>query len=131
MKKIVVIEDDADVQEIYFDILSKRKYRIFPAITTDIGLRLIETEHPDLIILDMIMSNAYGKFNGMELLDYLHNHPSFSRIPVFVISNLSYQKDKLEKIGAADYLNKSKTSLDVFLRKVAYLTSSPNEKGDQ
>lgn len=118
-KTIVIIEDDSDTQEIYYDMLSQERYRIFPASSGQLGIHLAQTELPDLIILDILLP---GELNGIKVLDRLKKHAKTKTIPVLVVSNLQTDIDPIITQGAEDFLVKSQTSIDTLLSKVQKLT---------
>ena len=68
-------------------------------------LKKVKEEHPDLILLDLILPGI----NGFEILANVKENPKTSSIPVIVLSNLG-QKEEIEKginLGAIDYLIKA------------------------
>lgn len=118
MKKIVIIEDDTDVQQVYQEILAPHKYHVFPATTGQLGLQLISSEHPDLVILDIIMSES---MNGLEILKEIRRTETMKHTPVLIVTNLHSERAAAIKSGATDFLAKADTSLDVFIGKVKKL----------
>lgn len=123
MKKIVIIEDDTDIQEVYREILSKLKYHVYPTTSGSLGFQMVKTEKPDLVILDIIIPEVQTKLNGIEVLKRIRKNPALSHIPVLIISNLSSQKDEALRSGATDYMEKINISLDDFTNKVKQLTN--------
>jgi CheY-like chemotaxis protein len=68
------------------------------------ALQIAHDEHPDLILLDMILP----KMSGPEVLRHLKHEPGTAQIPVVVVSSLSEKnREKLMLEGAEDYLEKN------------------------
>jgi CRP/FNR family transcriptional regulator, polysaccharide utilization system transcription regulator len=104
MKKIVLIEDNADVRETTADILELADYEV---ITAESGKQGIEkaTEHqPDLIICDIMMPGL----DGYGVLHILSKKPDTASIP-FIFLTAKAEKEDVRKgmnLGADDYLTK-------------------------
>lgn len=109
MKTIVIIEDDTDAQEIYQQILAKRGFRVFFATTGQLGLQIIQTEKPNLVVLDLVLA---GSMNGIDLLKAIKKFPALKEIPVLVVTNLHSEKTNAMELGAVDFLVKTSTSVD-------------------
>lgn len=115
MNTIVIVEDDQDTQEIYLEILTKEHFHVFPASNGRIGLKLIQSENPNLVILDLMLP---GEITGMKLLKMLHNDARFSSLPVLVITNLKEQKSVAKSLGATDVIVKPDMSLETLISSV-------------
>ena len=73
------------------------------------GLRLVQENPPDLILLDMLLP----KMGGAQVLQALKQNSVTAHIPVIVLSSLSQQNEsKLKSEGAALYFEKSRLELD-------------------
>ncbi len=114
-KKILLIEDDLDIQKIYSSKLSSSGYEVILAATAKQGLHFAKQEHPDLIFLDIMLP---GEMNGFELLEVLKKDQETSNIPVIVITNLDTEKQSALNIGAQDYLVKANIDLNEIIEKV-------------
>lgn len=85
-------------------IESMEGFQIIEAASGFEALRLLPRDRVDLIITDINMPDI----NGLELLNYVRNNPSFQKVPVFIVSTEGSEKD-LEKgfaLGANEYLIK-------------------------
>lgn len=103
--KIVIIEDDTFLGEMYVTKFELEGYKMFLANNGEDGLKLIKKEKPDLILLDIIMP----KMNGFEVLESLKSDKNLKSIPVILLTNLG-QKEDIDKgleLGAVDYLIKA------------------------
>ena len=121
MKSIVIIEDDADALDLYYELLAQEKYRVFPAHSGRLGLHVVSHELPNLVILDLLIP---GDMNGISVLKELKTNEKTASIPILVITNLDSEKDAIMALGASDFLTKANTSLDTILKKVQALVSA-------
>jgi len=81
-KRILIIENDEDMEDVFKEIFSGEWDRIFFYEETDDIFKLIEKHQPNIIILDY---NLNGK-NGGELCKSIKKHPKYSYIPVLMLS---------------------------------------------
>lgn len=104
-KKILIIEDDKFLRELIAQKLIKEEYDISEAADGEEGIKKIEEEKPDLILLDLILPGI----DGFEVLSQMKNNPALTSIPVIILSNLGQKEDveKGLKLGAVDYLIKA------------------------
>ncbi|OGM58242.1 hypothetical protein A3A75_04355 [Candidatus Woesebacteria bacterium RIFCSPLOWO2_01_FULL_39_10] len=115
-KKVVLIEDDLDIQRIYGSKLETAGYEVLLAIDASQGFTLIKDVSPNIVLLDIMLP---GKMNGMDLLKTLKESPDYKNIPVVVLTNLDTQKHEALKMGAYDYIIKANTNLNEIVAKVA------------
>lgn len=99
--KILVIEDDKEINNLICDILNKNNYETMYALNGLDGLRLIRSSEFDLVILDVMLPYK----NGDILLTELRK---ISSAPVIIISAKGLIKTKVEllRLGADDYITK-------------------------
>jgi len=105
MKKVLIIEDDRFLRKVIVKKLSREKYQTTEAADGEEGLKLAQSENPDLILLDLVLP----QMDGFEVLERIKNNKSISKIPVIILSNLG-GTDKMNKglkMGAADFLIKA------------------------
>ena len=122
MKKILFIEDEAALQKTFGDILGAEGFQVISAIDGEIGLRLAESEKPNLIILDLILP----KLHGLEVLKNLKGNKETQNIPVIILTNLGDLEniEKALELGATTYMVKSDYTLDDIIEKVKKAISS-------
>ena len=115
-KKILFIEDESALQKTFGDVLKQEGYQMFSALDGEVGLRLVKTEKPDLILLDLILP----KINGFEVLEKLKEDQETKDIPVIVLTHLEEMEDvqKAIELGAKDYLVKANYSLKEVVEKI-------------
>ncbi len=115
-KKILIIEDDKFLRELIAQKLSKEDYDITEAIDGEEGIKKVQAEKPDLVLLDLILPGI----DGFEVLSRIKDDPFLASIPVIIFSNLG-QKEDIErglKLGAADYLIKAHFTPGEIIEKV-------------
>ncbi|HMJ70370.1 MAG TPA: response regulator [Cyclobacteriaceae bacterium] len=104
MKKILVIEDNADIRENTSEILSLANYTVITAENGKIGVALAISEKPDLIICDIMMP----ELDGYGVLHILSKKPETAAIPFIFVTAKTERSDirKGMELGADDYLTK-------------------------
>ncbi len=122
MKTILIIEDDSLLQKVYQEVLSKSGFDVLTAATGPMGLELIKTHKPSLVLLDVMIP---GGMNGFDILEQVKRDPELKDIPIVVISNLDTEKSTAMSIGATDYIFKATTSIDEVVEKVKKYTADP------
>ena len=83
-KKVVVIDDEADVRAFVVAVLKKNGYETATASNGSEGLEVVKREHPDLVILDLMMPNQ----SGTDFYRNLSQNKELSHIPVIIVSGL-------------------------------------------
>lgn len=119
-KKILIIEDEQDLREMYKIKLESVGFKVITADNGDSGLKAISKEKPDIVLLDLIMT----KKNGFQVLEELKKNKKNNNLAVIVLSNLGQDDDislALE-LGAKDYLIKAQISLDDLVEKIQSYT---------
>jgi len=100
MKKILLIEDDPFLIDIYSTKFKEVGYNVMVAEEGETGLKKIKEEKPDLVLLDIVLPN----FTGWEILRKVDK-----KTKIIILSNLG-EKNEIEKgmkLGAAKYLVKA------------------------
>jgi len=116
MKKILFIEDESALQKTFGEVLKQEGYEMISALDGETGLRLAESEKPDLILLDLILP----KIHGFDVLKKLKGDKETKDIPVIVLTNLEKIEDvdKALELGATTYLIKAQYSLEEVVEKI-------------
>ncbi|MCL2371729.1 response regulator [Candidatus Saccharibacteria bacterium] len=110
-KKIVVIEDDVALAEIYaVKLRANGQNNVLVAHDGDAGLALVQAEKPDLVISDVMMP----KMSGFDMLDILRSHPETAHAKVILMTALSgdAEKSRGEELKADRYFVKSGATID-------------------
>lgn len=110
MSKIMLVEDDNNLREIYEARLLAEGYEIVSAKDGEEALAMAVKEKPDLIISDVMMP----KISGFDMLDILRSTPETKNTKVIMMTALSQAEDKAraDKLGADRYLVKSQVTLE-------------------
>jgi len=105
MKKILIVEDEVELAEMYEEKLERVGFKILLAFTADEGLELTKKEKPDLILLDILLPVK----NGIYFLKEMKKDPEISSIPVLGFSNYDHPPTKNEavELGIKEYLIKA------------------------
>ncbi len=112
---VLVVDDDESSREISRRILSKRGYSVICADDGESGIKLACEQHPDIIVLDILMPGM----DGWQVLERLREIPETADIPIILQSMLSERELGLS-LGANDYLTKpvDKSDLPNAVRKL-------------
>jgi two-component system phosphate regulon response regulator PhoB len=103
-EKILVIEDDEDIQELLKFNLVKEGYQVLAAQTGEDGLRMATHNLPDLILLDLMLP----KIDGLEVCKRIRAHQRASAIPIIMLTAKGEESDVVTglEVGADDYIAK-------------------------
>lgn len=98
METIAVIDDDIHIGDMLCEVLTREGYNVIRAYSGTEALYLIKQEHPNLILLDLMLPGLSGE----EVLPHIKN------IPVIVLSAKADVQDKIDLLlgGANDYMTK-------------------------
>ncbi len=118
-KKIILIEDDKDLQEIIKYNFSKEKYDVVLCSDGEEALDLIKHEMPDLVILDWMLPNL----SGVEILRQIRASKNLKKIPIIMLTARTEESDKLRAFdtGADDYITKPFSNSELIARTKALL----------
>jgi CheY-like chemotaxis protein len=102
--KILLVEDSKTIRLENESALKNAGYEVICAEDGETALHMAQEQHPDLVLLDMILP----KMSGPEVLKHLKSDPATAEIPVVVVSSLSEKnREKLMGEGAEEYLEKN------------------------
>ena len=103
--KVLLIEDDKRVRELYELVLSIDEYNVIGAETGEEGLEKAKKELPDLIFLDIRLP----QMNGLQVLEKLREDKLTKDIPVIILSNMDDESMISQglSLGANEYVVKS------------------------
>lgn len=116
-KKVLIIEDDEFLRELYFDLVNNQGYTVDSASDGLIGLEKAQKGGYDLILLDIMLP----RLDGIGVLKKLHQNPP--KVPngaIVLLTNLGQESIMKEamNLGAAAYLIKSELNPDQVVQKV-------------
>lgn len=103
-KRILVIEDDVNALRLLEYTLEQGGYQVLTATDGLEGLKKAQDEHPDLIILDIMLPGL----DGYEICHRLRQKPENVTLPILMLSAKARQDDRNIglRMGADDYLTK-------------------------
>src|SRR4030066_1477709 len=104
-KKILIIEDEKILREMYYDKFIQAGFHIILADSAEEGLKILSKTKPDLILLDILLPKA----NGIKFLTKLRKKPEFNSLPIVAFSNFDSPETKKAafELGVKDYLIKT------------------------
>jgi CheY-like chemotaxis protein len=129
MAKILLVEDDNNLREIYEARLQAEGYDIVAAKDGEEALSIAKKEQPDLIISDVMMP----RISGFEMLDILRNTEGLKDVKVIMLTALGQAEDKTraDALGADRYLVKSQVTLEDIVKSASDLLAGvPNGAGE-
>lgn len=100
-KKILIIDDDLGLIEIFKTVLVDANYQIFTAERGGKGMDLAVAEVPDLILLDYMLPDI----NGIEVLKRLKTQELTKNIPIVILTNFGQENTIKQSLydGATDF----------------------------
>lgn len=102
---IALIEDDTFLAGMYVTKLSLEGFAVKLATDGQAGLKLVQTEHPELVLLDLVLP----KLAGLDVLKAIRSDAKLKLTPVIVLTNLG-DRETIERamgLGATDYVIKA------------------------
>jgi len=84
--RILVVDDDPDFVEVTRTVLEKSDYEVITATNGEEALEKAQQEHPDLILLDVMMANVW---DGVHVSDQLAGDPLMKDISVIMVSSIT------------------------------------------
>lgn len=124
MAKILLVEDDKSLREIYGVRLLAEGYDIVSAGDGEEALAMAIKERPDLILSDVMMP----KISGFDMLDILRSTTETRDIKVIIMTALSSedQRQRGESLGADMYLVKSQVGIEDVVKAVRDVLAAPD-----
>ncbi|WP_425918745.1 response regulator [Acinetobacter sp. TSRC1-2] len=104
MQRILIV-DDSPTEVFYFkEILIKYGFDVIEALNATDGIRLAQSELPDLVLMDIVMPGV----NGFQATRQIAQNPTTKHIPIVIISTKDQETDRVwgKRQGAIDYLTK-------------------------
>ena len=123
MKKILLVDDDPQIQKLYNIFLKNAGFAVVSARDGQEGLAMTDKEKPDLIILDVMMP----VMDGTEMLLKLRQNPAFKNIPALMFSSLANRPEDIkfaQEAGAVDFINKD-IDVKILIAKIKQILKIP------
>ena len=101
---VLCIDDEQDIRTLVKLVLEREGYRVLTAENGTVGLSVGRTEHPDIILLDVVMPTV----SGHEVLRWLKADPATRDIPVIMLTALGTDHDMSASLhlGAVYHMEK-------------------------
>src|SRR5260370_276403 len=105
MNKILIIEDDQIVANIYRNKFALDGFQVEGALDGQVGLEMVRSFRPDAVVLDLMLP----RLTGVELMKRIRSEPGCDQLPLIVFSNtyLTAMVEEAWKAGATKCLSKS------------------------
>ena len=94
--RILVVEDQEDNRRIVRDLLTRSGYEIVEAMTGEEGVTLAETQHPDLILMDIQLPII----DGYEATRRIKANPALQHIPIIAVTSYALSGDDVKAFAA-------------------------------
>jgi CheY-like chemotaxis protein len=115
-KKILIIDDEPNIVKMVEVRLKANNYDVVAAFDGAEGLDKAKKEHPDLIILDVMMPGM----DGFQFFKTIRKDPAQANIPILMLTARGAMKDTFEMLGAEEFITKPFESEDLLL-KINYM----------
>jgi DNA-binding response OmpR family regulator len=119
-KKILVVDDEADLVETLRFPLEMEGYTVLVSHNGEDGLHQARKEKPDLILLDLMLP----KLDGYKVCRLLKFDERYKHIPVLMLTAKTQEKDRVlgMETGANEYINKPFEMADLLEKVKSYLS---------
>lgn len=118
MSKVLLIEDDQVLRDMYRDKFSHEGFSIEVAENGKSGIDKMKSFQPDVVLLDLILPDI----TGFDILDSIKNDPQLNTIPIMVLSNIYVDvEDLVKNKGVKAFVLKANTTPDDIVSKVKNL----------
>ncbi|MGE5416378.1 MAG: ATP-binding protein [Acidobacteriota bacterium] len=119
--RVLVVDDDANIRRLLKIELELQDYQVIEAANGMEAISQARTDHPDLILLDVMMPDI----NGFDVAAVLKNNSETAKIPIFIISVVE-DREKGYRIGIDGYFSKP-IDTALLLEQIGLLTTQPSK----
>src|SRR5438876_6489280 len=129
MERILIVDDDSDIQRLVSYNLSQAGFQVSAAVTGVAALHAVEERLPDLIILDIMLPDL----GGLEVCRLVREREKSRRIPIIMLTARTEEIDRVVgfEIGADDYVMKPFSPRELVLRVKSILRRVGNDSGGE
>jgi CheY-like chemotaxis protein len=116
MKKILLVDDEADTATVFETVLRQAGYEVVKANNGQSALATVKTAHFDLILMDQMMPDM----SGNDVVKTIKSDPVIGKTPIAMLTNFSHDQLVTEALGrgAVDYILKYQISHEDLVKKV-------------
>ncbi len=128
-RTILLIDDDLDILATTASMLKKRGFDVLPSSDAESALNILRSDHPDLIITDVLLPHM----NGFEFVKQLRAGVFTADIPVLVITGRAQMKESFDVIGVDGFIHKPFTPDDMIQKidEILNIKKIRDDKGAQ
>lgn len=128
-KKILIVEDEADIADLVKLYLEKEGFQTLIARTGVEGQTLVGSEHPDMMVLDLMLP----EMDGLELCKKIRNKPETALLPIIMLTAKAEESDTIVglELGADDYVTKPFSPKSLVARVKALFRRLERETSDK
>jgi twitching motility two-component system response regulator PilH len=103
-KRLLIVDDSPTELKLITEVFNNPNYSVITAADGEEGVEKAKSEHPDLIILDVVMP----KMNGFQACRTIKSTPELDNIPIIMLTSKDQKSDEFwgKKQGADRYLTK-------------------------
>ena len=129
MERILIVDDDSDIQRLVSYNLSQAGFQVSAAVTGVAALHAVEERLPDLIILDIMLPDL----GGLEVCRLVREREKSRRIPIIMLTARTEEIDRVVgfEVGADDYVMKPFSPRELVLRVKSILRRVGNDSGGE
>ena len=129
MERILIVDDDSDIQRLVSYNLSQAGFQVSAAVTGVAALHAVEERLPDLIILDIMLPDL----GGLEVCRLVREREQSRRIPIIMLTARTEEIDRVVgfEVGADDYVMKPFSPRELVLRVKSILRRVGNDSGGE
>jgi two-component system phosphate regulon response regulator PhoB len=128
VRHILVVDDEQDILELVGYNLIREGYRVSFAETGEAAIKAVESEPPDLLVLDLMLPGL----SGLEVAKVLKNNPKSETLPIIMLTARGDEADVVAGLdmGADDYVTKPFSPKVLLARIKAVLRRKGGEERD-
>ena len=128
MERVLIVDDDPDIQRLVSYNLTRAGFEVLTATTGLDALNAVRTLLPDLIILDIMLPDL----DGLEVCRILRQEEKWRRIPIIMLTARTQENDRVVgfESGADDYVMKPFSPRELVLRVKSVLRRTGKDNGD-
>lgn len=125
VQRILVVDDDREIVRLVRAYLEKEHYQVFVAYDGQTALHMVRREHPNLIVLDLMLPDR----DGWEITRTIRNDSSLHNIPIIMLTARIEDSEKIIglELGADDYITKPFNPRELVARVRSVLRRSQGE----
>ncbi|HVU12048.1 MAG TPA: response regulator transcription factor [Phototrophicaceae bacterium] len=129
MPKILVVDDNKETVRAVRTYLERDGFEVFSAFDGSTALHTLRREHPDLVVLDLMLPDR----DGLDITRVVRKDATLRQIPIIMLTARVEDEDRITglEIGADDYIVKPFNPREVVARVRSVLRRSRGEVGDE